>query len=126
MHAGRMRAKPQGAGPSLTMANSVPLMPFDPRTMIQSLDTRGTGLRITFFKSACALDRYCHEISVVENVGTAEERVRSTMTSAEGDGGDGWPASPPLQSFLIEERPSCAVALLVGMAGQNHWSASIE
>ena len=49
------------------------------------------------------------------------------LESVEGTPSDDWPASPPLQS--LQRRRSCrtaAAALLVGMAGRSHWSASVE
>ena len=49
------------------------------------------------------------------------------LESVEGSASDDWPASPPLQNLSIEElAPGRRAALLVGMAGRSHWSASIE
>lgn len=49
------------------------------------------------------------------------------LESWEGTPAESWPASSPLQSLSIEElTPGNPVALLVGMAGKSHWSASIE
>ncbi len=49
------------------------------------------------------------------------------LESREGESSDVWPASPPLQQFLIESRGAAGqVALLVGMAGRSHWSLSVE
>jgi len=48
------------------------------------------------------------------------------LESIEGSPADEWPASPPLQSLHCEALPDGShVALLVGMAGRGHWSASI-
>ncbi|MFM7073965.1 MAG: hypothetical protein ACKO38_19435 [Planctomycetota bacterium] len=53
--------------------------------------------------------------------------VRSLLESCEGQSGDIWPASPPLQQLLVESRAEAGqVALLVGMAGRSHWSLSVE
>jgi len=103
-----------------------PLTPFDAATMIEALDERGNGLRVVFFKPESAADRYGHVIATVASAGQAEEQVVARLLSYEGTGRDGWPASPPLQSLSIERRPEGAVALLVGMSGQSHWSASFE
>jgi hypothetical protein len=47
------------------------------------------------------------------------------VASVEGSPHDDWPVSPPLQSLEIENRaPGQSTALLVGMAGKSHWSAS--
>src|SRR5687767_2733471 len=94
--------------------------------MIESLDADGCGLRVVFFKPESAKDRYGHVIAAVENAGQPTERAVTKLVSVEGLGEDGWPLSPPLQSLSIEQRPSGAVALLVGMSGQSHWSASVE
>jgi hypothetical protein len=49
------------------------------------------------------------------------------LRSVEGSASDPWPASPPLQSLSLETLPDGRrVALLVGMAGRGHWSASVE
>jgi hypothetical protein len=68
-------------------------------------------------------DRFGHVISAAMK-GKGPVAV---MHSIEGDAQDAWPPSPPLQTVSLEKladyRP---VALLVGMAGQSHWSASIE
>lgn len=49
------------------------------------------------------------------------ELLRSVESSADA----AWLASPPLQELHVEERGGEPVALLVGRAGKNHWSASI-
>ncbi len=48
------------------------------------------------------------------------------LESLEGSPEEPWPTSPPWQSVHIESRDSGQVALLMGMAGGSHWSASIE
>ena len=109
------------------VADSLPsLTPFDPATMIQSLDERGRGLRVVFFRPAAAADRWGHVVATVLDAGKPEETVVPRLVSQEGAGPDDWPLSPPLQSLAIEERAEGAVALLVGMSGQSHWSASFE
>lgn len=67
-------------------------------------------------------DRFAHEVSV-ERDGTWQP----VLVSVEGTPEDDWPPSPPFQSLHIEEREDGrTLALLVGMAGKSHWSASIE
>jgi hypothetical protein len=79
----------------------------------------GGGLRIVFHRRG---DRYGHTIEAI-----ADGRVRAVLKSIEGDAAEPWPASPPFQQLHFEERPGGKrVALLVGMAGTSHWSASVE
>ena len=87
--------------------------------VLDATDPTGLTLRIEFVPLA---DRYGHVLSVVEPDG----QVHPILESIESAATDEWPASPPLQNLSIEElTPGCRVALLVGMAGRNHWSASI-
>ena len=68
-------------------------------------------------------DRYGHAVDAVDDAGG----WATIFTSIEGASNESWPASPPLQQLHIESREGDkTVALLVGMAGPNHWSASIE
>ena len=67
-------------------------------------------------------DRYAHEISLLR-----DGAWDCVLKSVEGTPDDAWPASPPLQSLHVEPRgDGRQVALLVGMAGKCHWSASVE
>ena len=91
------------------------LTPFDPATMIQSLDEQGRGVRVVFYRPQSAADRWAHLVATVLNGGEAGETVVPRLISQEGPGPDGWPLSPPLQSLAIEQRAEGAVALLVGM-----------
>jgi hypothetical protein len=76
------------------------------------------GLRVRFFWRD---DRYAHEIAVQE-----DGRWRVALVSVEGSPLEDWPASGPFQSLHVERRDDSAVALLVGMAGKSHWSASCQ
>ena len=68
-------------------------------------------------------DRFGHLLSVVDQEGTRTP----LLESIEGTSTDDWPPSPPLQSLRIENlSDGRQAALLVGMAGQGHWSASVE
>jgi hypothetical protein len=81
------------------------------------LEGGGLGLQFVFRQ-----DRYAHEVWLDD--GSAWVCV---LQSVEGSASDDWPASPPWQSLHVESRPDQRqLALLVGMAGKNHWSASIE
>lgn len=77
-----------------------------------------TALRLELFWSR---DRYRHRLLV----GPLEQSACLLESSDESWDHD-WPSSPPLQQLSIEERETGRVALLVGMAGKSHWSASIE
>jgi hypothetical protein len=67
-------------------------------------------------------DRYAHEVWV-----NAGGNWIAVLASVEGTPLEDWPASPPLQSLHFERLGTRGqTALLVGMAGKNHWSASIE
>lgn len=95
------------------------LVAYDPATMIESLDSSGVGLRVAFVKQG---DRYAQLIYIVG----AANRAALFCKSQEGIASDVWPPSAPLQSLSIEHRATSSVALLVGMAGRSHWSASVE
>jgi hypothetical protein len=74
-------------------------------------------LRIVFQRLS---DRIRHRVEVFD-AGTWMPQLESV----EATGSDEWPSSPPLQTLHVEERPDGPVALLVGMAGRSHWSASV-
>jgi hypothetical protein len=74
-------------------------------------------LRVVFDQLS---DRIGHRIEVFLN-----NEFVSVLESAEGSGDDDWPKSPALQTVHVEARPAGSVALLVGMAGKSHWSASV-
>jgi len=87
---------------------------------IEATAAHGLLLRVEFNWLG---DRYSHLISAVHPSG----EIRPLLDSIEGAPTDNWPPSPPLQSLSIETLPDGRrVALLVGMAGGSHWSASIE
>jgi hypothetical protein len=83
----------------------------------QLLET--AGLRVRFLWNT---DRYGHEIWLPDGADWS-----CALSSLEGSPQDDWPASPPLQSLAIDHRDDgTSVALLVGMAGKSHWSASLQ
>jgi hypothetical protein len=88
--------------------------------VIEARDSDGRGIRVEFFWRG---DRYGHTVSRIETNGA----ISPLLESVEGHSDDGWPDSPPLQTLSREMLPDGRpVALLVGMAGRGHWSASVE
>ena len=88
--------------------------------VIEARGQSGVGLRIEF---QWCTDRYGHTVSITDSTGA----IIPLLKSIEGHSEDAWPPSPPLQSLSIETLPDGRrAALLVGMAGGSHWSASIE
>jgi len=68
-------------------------------------------------------DRWGHRLTLVAGDG----RRLPLLTSDEGTPQQAWPPSPPLQAFHVQTlADGRQVALLVGMAGRSHWSASVE
>ena len=87
---------------------------------IEAAGPGGSLLRVDFVWQG---DRFGHHISAVNNGSI----VIPLLASVEGTASDDWPPSPPLQTLRIETLPDGRrAALLVGMAGRSHWSASIE
>lgn len=66
-------------------------------------------------------DRLAHTVGLV-----LPQRVVPLLASAEGTPDDDWPPSPPLTTVETPSGSSHAQALLLGMAGRSHWSASIR
>jgi hypothetical protein len=91
----------------------------------QETTLEGRSLRARFFFAG---DRYAHTISL-----TTPQGEQVLLESIEGTPGEIWPPSPPLQSLagsqeLAGKRLSSRrnVAMLLGMAGQSHWSLAAE
>ena len=92
---------------------------MNPRHLLESIATDGTGLRMSL---EWHQDRYQH---VIDHV--AGSQVTRLMESSPAADPPCSPELPVLQQLSIESRPgSTQVALGVGMSGQNHWSMSIE
>lgn len=86
-------------------------------SVLEAVDHSGRRLRMEF---AWQGDRFGHSVSIDQH----SERL---LESIEGTSGEIWPASPPFQSLRMETlTDGRRVALLVGMAGQSYWSASVE
>lgn len=80
---------------------------------------RGGDLAVRF---AWRGDRFGHELGVLDG-----DACLPIVRSLEGTPLDDWPASPALQSLDLNSGPAAnTLALLVGMAGKSHWSASVE
>jgi hypothetical protein len=90
----------------------------DSSHVLETEPEAGISLRLNLI---WARDRFSQRISVVTK-GQAE----LILQSVDRDDQEAWPPSPPLQQLLVEDRPNGPVALMVGMAGDSHWSASIE
>lgn len=76
-------------------------------------------LRVDFERCG---DRFAHQVSWTLPDGTS-----GCLISQEGHPDEAWPPSPVLQSLNLETRPGEGQsAMLVGMAGRNHWSMSVE
>ena len=89
----------------------------------ESIEATGANGRLLRVEFVWRGDRFGQLISVVE----ASGQIHSMLESVEGTPTDDWPPSPPLQGVVVETRPDGRrVALLVGMAGGSHWSASVE
>lgn len=88
--------------------------------VIEAVGSDGRVLRVDFVWRG---DRYAHTVSMIDTDGA----IVPLLKSIEGETDDNWPASPPLQTLSVENLiDKGRVALLVGMAGRSHWSASIE
>src|SRR5438067_13480407 len=88
----------------------------------ETIEAIGPDRRRLRLEFARLNDRYAQRISLI----AADGAIQPLLESVEGSPHDDWPSSPPLQSLTIETRGDHVVALLVGMAGGSHWSASIE
>jgi hypothetical protein len=94
--------------------------------IISGQDAAGRVLVARF--SRCG-DRYAHHVLLWHGDGES-----LLLRSDEGDARADWPPSPPLQQVTLEDRRADGrvlllvgmVLLLVGMAGQSHWSLSVE
>lgn len=85
---------------------------------VESIREDGVGLFINFVKQK---DRFGHIIALVQG-----EECIPLFVSIEGNDEEPWPESPPFQEIHMEDRKEGTVALLVGMAGESHWSAAVE
>ncbi len=79
----------------------------------------GPNLRIIFDRRA---DRWGHRIELLD-----DGAMMAAIESVEGSAIDNWPPSPAFQTLDVETRAGeRQIALLVGKAGESHWSAAVE
>lgn len=86
---------------------------------LDAVNKSGFGLRVEFFRQD---NRWAHRVVVVQDA--AKDVL---LESCEGDDEQTFPPSPALQQADFRapaEMP--AVGLLLGMAGRNHWSLSVQ
>jgi hypothetical protein len=93
----------------------------DTPTELSAIDTNGVGIQICFFWQG---DRYGHRIYALDGM-----RSRQLLESIEGNANDAWPASPPFShvnvSWIASDTEQGHVAMLVGAAGNSHWSMCV-
>ncbi len=65
-------------------------------------------------------DRFSHQIEFLN------PKKKTALVSEEGSSEQIWPPSPALQELHFESRAESDVLLAVGMAGDSHYSLSIE
>lgn len=103
----------------LTPSRGLGFAPGD-RELLSATLSSGSEAELSFERRG---DRWGYTLSLIASGG----RRCVLVASVEGTPEQAWPPSPPLQALdrqtLADGR---AVALLVGMAGRSHWSASVE
>lgn len=86
---------------------------------LEAIGPDATGLRTSM---EWRNDRFAHVVDWI-----AGEQVFRLLESVEGTAKDFWPPSPALQDLSVEQRTqSRQVGVMVGMAGNSHWSMSME
>ena len=86
--------------------------------ILDAVGPQGDGLRVEFFRIG---RRWAHRLCGVE-----QYRSRPLLQSVEGDEHQSFPPSPALQQLELQQHAGLSVALLIGMAGSNHWSLGVE
>ncbi len=85
---------------------------------VESVRDDGVGIFVSFVKQK---DRFGHVVALIQG-----DECTPLFVTLEGTDEEDWPASPPFQEIHMEDRTDGMVALLVGMAGDSHWSAAVE
>ncbi|HWA98301.1 MAG TPA: hypothetical protein VG713_07405 [Pirellulales bacterium] len=85
--------------------------------MPDSASLTAGSLRVLFERQG---DRWSHSVEALD-----DDAWVTVLESVEGTPSDPWPPSPPLQQLHIESRDGHDVLLLLGMAGQSHWSLAV-
>ncbi|MHB8972938.1 MAG: hypothetical protein ACYC3X_08485 [Pirellulaceae bacterium] len=87
--------------------------------ILETVGADGIGLRLAFCRLA---GRIAHRVALVLG-----SELHWLLASVEGDERQAFPPSPPLQQLAFTELGGGRrAALLIGMAGRNHWSLSAE
>ena len=82
--------------------------------IVETTHVAGRALRVVF---DWHVDRFTHTVGVVDG-----DHFEPLLVSVEGMADDHWPRNPAFQNLSMME----STALLVGMAGTSHYSASVE
>jgi hypothetical protein len=88
--------------------------------------TAGNHLQLRFFRRA---DRWQHVVEFRQSAELLWQLSSDALAAdaAEPAFDENWPSSPPFQNLELHTEPGGRMfALLVGMAGASHWSASVE
>ena len=86
--------------------------------LLDAVNEHGDGLRVEFVRLG---PRWGHRI-----LGVERQQTRSLLHSIEGDETDSFPPSPALQQIDLQQLGDVTAAMLIGMAGRNHWSICVE
>ena len=66
-------------------------------------------------------DRWAHTVGVVLG-----DRLLPLLASIESSQDELWPPSPPLKDLHLHDANGTTTAMLVGMAGNSHWSVTVQ
>ena len=86
--------------------------------VLDAVNDQGDGLRVEFVRVG---PRWVHRI-----LGVERQQARLLLKSIEGDETDSFPPSPALQQIELQQLGDVTAAMLIGMAGRNHWSVCVE
>lgn len=86
---------------------------------VEAINAEGNGLQVVFFRAGA---RWAHCV-----IGWEAGDPIPLFESLEGDDQTPFPLSPALQQIATHQQfGGTSVLLMLGMAGQNHWSVSVE
>jgi len=107
-------------------------MPPSPWSSADVVQLAASPWEVRFFREG---DCYRHEVAWVDGAGSCLllqslpplPDVTQGAAAAAESGATVWPRNPPLQHLHVERRGAFQqVALLVGLAGQGHWSLAVS
>jgi hypothetical protein len=85
--------------------------------------TAGDHLQLRFFRRG---DRWQHVVECREADRVVWQLETAASDAIEIAANENWPCNPPFQNLEMHDVPDARrFALLVGMAGASHWSASV-